>query len=86
MNHLSIVQNEQARILIVGLDGKVKQELTQPKGGEFDYDEANHYYSNRLVIITKYCGTAVCILILILTSDAVSNKSFAVSLTERLVT
>lgn len=42
-----VAQNEDARVLILGLDGTVKQELTIPKGGEFDYDEANGYYSNR---------------------------------------
>jgi hypothetical protein len=31
----------------VGLDGTVKQELTQPKGGEFRCADANGYYSNR---------------------------------------
>lgn len=38
---IAVAQNEQARILIIGLDGAVKQELKQPKGGEFNYDEAN---------------------------------------------
>lgn len=42
---IAIAQNENARILIIGTDGTVKQQLDQPKGGEFDFDEANGYYS-----------------------------------------
>ena len=30
-----------------GLDGTVKQQLDMPKGGEFDFAEANLYYSER---------------------------------------
>lgn len=44
---IALAQNEDARILIVGLDGTVLQDLPQPKGGEFDFPEANHYYSKR---------------------------------------
>mmetsp|Transcript_15024 Transcript_15024/g.44638 ORF Transcript_15024/g.44638 Transcript_15024/m.44638 type:complete len:448 (-) Transcript_15024:173-1516(-) len=43
---IAVAQNEHQRILIVDLDGKVKQELPKPKGGEFEYDEANWYYSH----------------------------------------
>ena len=43
---IAAAQNEAQRVLIVGLDGRVRQELTQPKGGEFDFAEANGYYSN----------------------------------------
>jgi len=42
---IACAQNEHARILIINLDGTVKQQLDQPKGGEFDYDDANWYYS-----------------------------------------
>jgi hypothetical protein len=38
---IAVAQNEHARILIVGLDGTVVQEIQQPKGGEFNHDEAN---------------------------------------------
>jgi hypothetical protein len=44
--NIAVAQNEQNRILIVGLDGTVKQELGSPKGGEFTFDQANAYYSN----------------------------------------
>ena len=43
MTQIAVAQNEHARILIVDLDGTVKQELGIPQGGEFDYDEANGY-------------------------------------------
>lgn len=43
---IAAAQNEQARILIVTLDGTIKQQLDQPKGGEFNFDEANAYFSN----------------------------------------
>jgi hypothetical protein len=45
--NIALAQNEDARILIVALDGTIKQELPQPEGGEFNFDEANAYYSNR---------------------------------------
>lgn len=44
---VALAQNEHERVLIVDTDGQVVQELGQPKGGEFSYDEANAYYSNR---------------------------------------
>jgi hypothetical protein len=44
---IALAQNENGRVLIVSLDGTVKQELGMPKGGEFNFDEANAYYSNR---------------------------------------
>lgn len=44
---IAVAQNEHGRVLIVGLDGNVKQELNIPKGGEFNYDEANAYYSKQ---------------------------------------
>ena len=34
-------------MLIIGLDGSIKQQLSKPTGGEFEFDEANAYYSNR---------------------------------------
>jgi hypothetical protein len=43
--NIAVAQNEQARVLIIGLDGTVKHQLDAPKGGEFDFDEANAYYS-----------------------------------------
>lgn len=43
---LALAQNEASRVLIVSLDGAVLQELGQPNGGEFDFDEANMYYSH----------------------------------------
>ena len=47
VTQIAVAQNEQARILIIGLDGTVLDELEQPKGGEFNFDEANGYYSQR---------------------------------------
>ena len=44
---IAVAQNEQARVLILSLDGTVLQELGQPEGGEFNFDEANGYYSNK---------------------------------------
>jgi hypothetical protein len=44
---IAIAQNEDQRVLIVGLDGAVKQQLDMPKGGEFNFAEANAYYSKR---------------------------------------
>ena len=35
----------QARVLLLSLDGEVLQQLDAPKGGEFNFDEANGYYS-----------------------------------------
>ena len=43
---LALAQNEASRVLIVALDGTVLQELGAPKGGEFDFGEANMYYSH----------------------------------------
>lgn len=44
---IAVANNEHARVLIINLDGSVQQQLDQPKGGEFNYDEANGYYSER---------------------------------------
>ena len=44
---IALAQNEDQRVLIVGLDGAVKQQLDMPKGGEFNFAEANAYYSKR---------------------------------------
>lgn len=43
---LALAQNEASRVLIVALDGEVLQELGAPRGGEFDFGEANMYYSH----------------------------------------
>lgn len=44
---IAVAQNEDARVLVVSLDGTVLQQLDIPVGGEFDFDSANAYYSNR---------------------------------------
>ena len=46
---LALAQNEAERVLIVGLDGTVEQELQRPRGGEFANDAVNRYYSERRV-------------------------------------
>jgi hypothetical protein len=46
---LAIAQNEASRVLVVTTDGVVQQELVCPKGGEFDFGEANFYYSHKPV-------------------------------------
>uniref|UniRef100_A0A7S3ESD9 Uncharacterized protein n=1 Tax=Haptolina ericina TaxID=156174 RepID=A0A7S3ESD9_9EUKA len=45
--NIAVAQNEDQRVLIIGLDGEVKQQLSAPVGGEFDFGEANVYYSER---------------------------------------
>jgi hypothetical protein len=45
-SRLALAQNEDGRVLIVGTDGTVHQELVQPRGGEFDFAQANAYYSH----------------------------------------
>jgi len=47
--YIAMAQNEKQRVLITALDGTVLQELTIPKGGEFNFDEANGYYSSRTI-------------------------------------
>ena len=42
---IAVAQNDDARVLVIALDGVVKQELNMPKGGEFNFDEANLYDS-----------------------------------------
>lgn len=43
---IALAQNEQARVLVVdAATGCVTGELGMPKGGEFDFAEANQYYS-----------------------------------------
>lgn len=42
---IAVAQNNNQRVLILGLDGTVKQEINKPKGGEFNSVEANAYYS-----------------------------------------
>merc|ERR1711934_322880 len=49
---IAVAQNEEQRVLIIGLDGTINQQLDMPKGGEFSFDEANYYYSHRQ---TKQC-------------------------------
>ena len=44
---IALAQNEAQRVLIVGLDGRVQQELRCPRGGEFTCAAANHFYSKR---------------------------------------
>ena len=62
---IAVAQNEAQRILIVGLDGVVKQQLDKPQGGEFAFDEANGYYSAR-----RHMSQAVC-------NDGKSRNVFA---------
>lgn len=58
---IAIAQNEDERVLIVSLDGEVKQQLDMPKGGEFNFAEANAYYSEkpikqvRSLVLTGQC-------------------------------
>ena len=47
---LALAQNDDSRVLICGLDGRVRQQLSQPKGGEFDFGEANAYYSDTPIV------------------------------------
>ena len=47
VTRLALAQNEDERVLIVGLDGTVHQQLDAPRGGEFAFAEANAYYSAR---------------------------------------
>ena len=42
---IAVAQNDDARVLVIALDGVVRQELNMPKGGEFNFDEANMYDS-----------------------------------------
>ena len=42
---VALANNQAKRILIVDLQGKVLQELPSPKGGEFNFDIANDYYT-----------------------------------------
>merc|ERR1712086_186650 len=44
---IAVAQNDDQRVLVVSLDGTVRQQLNMPQGGEFKCDAANHYYSNR---------------------------------------
>lgn len=44
---IALAQNEHERVLIVDVDGHVVQELSKPQGGEFEFDEANAYYSHK---------------------------------------
>lgn len=41
---LAVAQNNDERVLVVGLNGEVKQELAKPDGTEFAFAEANDYY------------------------------------------
>lgn len=44
---IAMAQNNDERVLICDLNGKVLQALATPKGGEFTFGEANVYYSQR---------------------------------------
>jgi len=44
---IAVAQNNESRVLIIDLKGNVKQQLDAPKGGEFNFGEANAYYSER---------------------------------------
>lgn len=61
---LALAQNDAQRVLLVGLDGNVQQELSRPRGGEFAHDEANAYYSERRASSAPkiFCCTDVCYL------------------------
>ena len=39
--YIAVAQNEDSRVLVVGLDGTVLQQLDIPTGGEFNFDAAN---------------------------------------------
>ena len=41
---IALANNNNQRVLIVDLDGNVKQEMAPPKGDEFNFDAANNYY------------------------------------------
>ena len=45
LTQIAVAQNNAQRVLILNLDGSVKQELNTPRGGEFDCDDPNLYYS-----------------------------------------
>jgi len=44
---VAIAQNDAERVLIVDLQGNVQQTLCSPRGGEFNFGEANGYYSEK---------------------------------------
>ena len=44
---IAIAQNEAERVIITDLEGEVQQVLQSPRGGEFDFGEANAYYSGK---------------------------------------
>ena len=46
---IALAQNDDQRVLIVSMDGNVEQQLDAPKGGEFNFDEANAYYSEKII-------------------------------------
>jgi hypothetical protein len=52
---IAVAQNDDQRVLIIGIDGTVKQQLDKPQGGEFAFNEANGYYSAR-----RHKSKAVC--------------------------
>lgn len=45
--YLAVAQNNNRRVLVMDLTGKVVQELGSPKGGEFNFDKANTYYQGK---------------------------------------
>lgn len=44
---IAAAQNDAQRVLIIGLDGTIVQQLDIPTGGEFNFAEANAYYSQK---------------------------------------
>jgi len=47
---IAVAQNDDQRVLIIDPNnGDVLQQLSSPRGGEFNFAEANKYYSNRPV-------------------------------------
>ena len=46
---IALANNNNQRVLIVDLQGNVKQEMAPPKGGEFNFEPANNYYKGKKV-------------------------------------
>ena len=55
VSKIALAQNDDQRVLIVSMDGNVEQQLDAPKGGEFNFDEANAYYSEKS--LSKFLGS-----------------------------
>eukprot|EP00943_MAST-04B_sp_MAST-4B-sp1_P009419 g9419.t1 len=52
--NIALAQNDDQRVLIVSLKGDILQQLDSPKGGEFNFDEANAYYSEKNIKVIPW--------------------------------